>query len=221
VSKFPTAEQSTTARVRNHHRGNSPTNQQQSYRREFEKIHLQIQALDGNQAREEDLFKFEDEFYDTISSADEIVNSIKRTSGRQQSTDGLSGTGQSPTNVCENAVSVKLSESNFPIQQAVEKLKCKTETITLPVIEINEAVSTINSSAKSFEKPKNLKLADPQFYISRLIDLLIEIVYYIIRSKNEVLCAAAGRLAAERSEAKAHKTNFAPNNIYYFFFKPS
>jgi hypothetical protein len=39
-----------------------------------------------------------------------------------------------------------------------------------------------------------------------------------MRSKNEVLCAAAGRLAAERSEAdkpaKAHKTIFAPNNIY-------
>jgi hypothetical protein len=51
------------------------------------------------------------------------------------------------------------------------------------------------------------------------------IVYYIMRRKNEVLCAAAGRLAAERSEAdkpaKAHKTIFAPNNIYYFFFKPS
>jgi hypothetical protein len=42
-----------------------------------------------------------------------------------------------------------------------------------------------------------------------------------MRSKNEVLCAVAGRLAAERSEAdkpaKAHKTIFAPNNIYYFF----
>jgi hypothetical protein len=42
-----------------------------------------------------------------------------------------------------------------------------------------------------------------------------------MRSKNEVLCAAA----AERSEAdklaKAHKTIFAPNNIYYVFFKPS
>jgi hypothetical protein len=52
-----------------------------------------------------------------------------------------------------------------------------------------------------------------------------KIVYYVIRSKNEVLRAAAGRLAAERSEAdkpaKAHKTIFAPNNIYYFFFKPS
>jgi hypothetical protein len=46
-----------------------------------------------------------------------------------------------------------------------------------------------------------------------------------MRSKNEVLCTAAGRLAAERSEAdkpaKAHKTIFTPNNIYYFFFKPS
>jgi hypothetical protein len=45
------------------------------------------------------------------------------------------------------------------------------------------------------------------------------IVYYVMRSKNEVLCTAAGRLAAERSEAdkpaKAHKTIFAPNNIYY------
>jgi hypothetical protein len=44
-----------------------------------------------------------------------------------------------------------------------------------------------------------------------------------MRSKNEVLCAAAGRLAAERSEAdkpaKAHKTIFAPHNIYYFFFQ--
>jgi hypothetical protein len=53
------------------------------------------------------------------------------------------------------------------------------------------------------------------------------IVYYVMRSKNEVLCAAAGRLAAERSEAdkpaETHKTIFAPNNIrvYYFFFKPS
>jgi hypothetical protein len=38
-----------------------------------------------------------------------------------------------------------------------------------------------------------------------------------MRRKNEVLCAAAGRLAAERSEAdkpaKAYKTIFAPNNI--------
>jgi hypothetical protein len=35
------------------------------------------------------------------------------------------------------------------------------------------------------------------------------IVYYVMRSKNEVLCAAA----------KAHKTIFAPNNIYYFILK--
>jgi hypothetical protein len=46
-----------------------------------------------------------------------------------------------------------------------------------------------------------------------------------MRSKNEVLCPAAAGLAAERSEAdkpaKAHKTIFAPNNIYYFFFKLS
>jgi hypothetical protein len=55
--------------------------------------------------------------------------------------------------------------------------------------------------------------------------IIEKIVYYVMRSKNEVLCAAAGRLVAERSEAdkpaKAHKTIFAPNNIYYFFFKPS
>jgi hypothetical protein len=41
-------------------------------------------------------------------------------------------------------------------------------------------------------------------------------------SKNEVLCAAAGRLAAERNEAdkpaKAHTTIFAPNNIHILFF---
>jgi hypothetical protein len=57
-----------------------------------------------------------------------------------------------------------------------------------------------------------------------LDEFFAKIVYYVM-SKNEVLCAAAGRLAAERSEAdkpaKAHKTIFAPNNIYYFFFKPS
>jgi hypothetical protein len=43
-----------------------------------------------------------------------------------------------------------------------------------------------------------------------------------MRSKNEVLYAADGRLAAERSEAdkaaKAHKTIFAPNNIHILFF---
>jgi hypothetical protein len=41
-----------------------------------------------------------------------------------------------------------------------------------------------------------------------------------MKSKNEVVCAAVGRLAAERSEAdkpaKAHKTIFAPNNIRFF-----
>jgi hypothetical protein len=99
------------------------------------------------------------------------------------------------------------SESNFITQHAVEKLGCKTESITLLVVGINEAVTTINRrtviqlqskhtgfksslqclvipkitqniplvsfSATSFEIPKNLKLADPQFHISRPIDLLI------------------------------------------------
>jgi hypothetical protein len=41
-----------------------------------------------------------------------------------------------------------------------------------------------------------------------------------MRNKNEVLCAAAGKLAAERSEAdksaKAHKTFLAPNNILFY-----
>jgi hypothetical protein len=50
-------------------------------------------------------------------------------------------------------------------------------------------------------------------------------MYYVIRSKNEVLCAEAGCLAVEPSEAdkaaKAHRTIFVPNNVYYFFFKPS
>jgi hypothetical protein len=64
------------------------------------------------------------------------------------------------------------------------------------------------------------------FFINSVIILFCSIiVYYVMRSKNEVLCAAVSRLAAERSEAdkpaKAHKTIFAPNNIYYFFFKPS
>jgi hypothetical protein len=49
-----------------------------------------------------------------------------------------------------------------------------------------------------------------------------KIVYYVMRSKNEVLCAAAGRLAVESSEAdkpaKAHKTIFGSNNIYLVFF---
>jgi hypothetical protein len=55
--------------------------------------------------------------------------------------------------------------------------------------------------------------------------LKIILVYYAMRSKNEVFCAAAGRLAAERSEAdkptKAHKTIFTTHNIFYSFFKPS
>jgi hypothetical protein len=38
-----------------------------------------------------------------------------------------------------------------------------------------------------------------------------------MRSKNEVLCAAADRLADK--PPKAYKTIFAPNNIYYFIFK--
>jgi hypothetical protein len=50
--------------------------------------------------------------------------------------------------------------------------------------------------------------------------LTVKIVYYVIRSKDEILCAKAGSLAAECSEAdksaKAHKTNFAPNNILLF-----
>jgi hypothetical protein len=37
------------------------------------------------------------------------------------------------------------------------------------------------------------------------------IVYYVMRSKNEVLCAAADRLADKPAKA--------PNNIYYFIFK--
>jgi hypothetical protein len=43
-----------------------------------------------------------------------------------------------------------------------------------------------------------------------------------MRSKNEVLCAAAGRFAVESSEAdkpaKAHKTILGSNNIYLVFF---
>jgi hypothetical protein len=85
----------------------------QSYFREFESIHLQIQALDANQAKEEELFKFEDEFFDTISSADAIVKSIENTSGTRQPTDGPSGTGQSPTNGRENPA-VKLPNMHLP-----------------------------------------------------------------------------------------------------------
>jgi hypothetical protein len=72
-------------------------------------------------------------------------------------------------------------------------------------------------------RPKYLNVI---FFSNLLIkDRKAVIVYYVMRSKNEVLCAAAGRLTAERSEAgkpaKAHKTIFVSNNIYYFFFKPS
>jgi hypothetical protein len=59
-----------------------------------------------------------------------------------------------------------------------------------------------------------------QFWESK--DYIKYIVYYVMRSKNEVLCAAVGSLAAERSKAdkpaKPHKTIFAPNNIYLLFF---
>jgi hypothetical protein len=52
-----------------------------------------------------------------------------------------------------------------------------------------------------------------------------EIVYYIIRSKNEVLCVEVVSLASERSEAdkpgKAHKTSFLLRITFYFFFKRS
>jgi hypothetical protein len=48
-----------------------------------------------------------------------------------------------------------------------------------------------------------------------------ENIYYVMRSKNGVLCAAAGRLAAERSEAdkpaKAHKTPFLLLITYTIF----
>jgi TolA-binding protein len=84
----------------------------QSYFREFESIHLQIQALDANQAKEEELFKFEDEFFDTISSADAIVKSIENTSGSQPA-DDPSGSGQSPTIGRENPV-VKLPNIHLP-----------------------------------------------------------------------------------------------------------
>jgi hypothetical protein len=71
----------------------------------------------------------------------------------------------------------------------------------------------VSAVVKAFECTKNIFTHE------------ICIIDDVMRSKNEVLCAAAGRLAAKRSEAdkpaKAHKTIFAPNNIYYFFFKPS
>jgi hypothetical protein len=72
-----------------------------------------------------------------------------------------------------------------------------------------------------------LLTSDIHFKFKRLgfRNLLLIIVYYVMRTKNGVLCPAASSLAAERSEAdkpaKAYKTMFAPNNIYNFFFKPS
>jgi hypothetical protein len=42
---------------------------------------------------------------------------------------------------------------------------------------------------------------------------MMVIVYYVMRSKNEVLCAMVGRLAAERSEAD--KPAKAHNSILY------
>jgi hypothetical protein len=42
---------------------------------------------------------------------------------------------------------------------------------------------------------------DARFKKTPFICYSEQTVYYVMRSKNEVLCAAAGRLAAERSEA--------------------
>jgi hypothetical protein len=38
-----------------------------------------------------------------------------------------------------------------------------------------------------------------------------------MRSKNEVLCAAAAERNEADKPAKAHKTIFAPHNIIYYF----
>jgi hypothetical protein len=75
-------------------------------------IQRRIQELQSYQAKEEELFKFEDEFFDTISSADAIVKSIENTSGPQPA-DGPSGSGQSPTIGRENPA-VKLSNIYLP-----------------------------------------------------------------------------------------------------------
>jgi hypothetical protein len=62
-------------------------------------------------------------------------------------------------------------------------------------------------------RPKKSYFSSVYEYVKLPFSLRVpKIVYYVMRSKNEVLCAAA---------AKAHKTIFARNNIYYFFFKPS
>jgi hypothetical protein len=60
----------------------------------------------------------------------------------------------------------------------------------------------------------NKRYKETRFFINR--SYIEIIVYYVMRSKNEVLCAAAGRLAAERSEAdkpaKAHIICFKIKN---------
>jgi hypothetical protein len=43
-----------------------------------------------------------------------------------------------------------------------------------------------------------------------VFELLRRIVYYVMRSKNEVLCAAAGRLVAECSEADNQPKHIKP-----------
>jgi hypothetical protein len=69
-----------------------------------------------------------------------------------------------------------------------------------------------------------LLTSDIHFKFKRLgfRNLLLIIVYYVMRTKNGVLCPAASSLAAERSEAdkpaKAHKTMSARNNICILFF---
>jgi hypothetical protein len=67
----------------------------------------------------------------------------------------------------------------------------------------------------------------------KIVNKLLIIVYYVIRTKNEVLCAEAGRQTIFASNNKivyyvmrsknevlcvTHKTIFAPNNIYVLFF---
>lgn len=99
------------------------------------------------------------------------------------------------------------SESNFLTQHAAQKLGCNIDKINLPVVGINQSVTTINQitnievhsnhtafkksisclvipkitqniplvsfNSRIFEIPRNISLADPKFYESRPIDLLI------------------------------------------------
>jgi hypothetical protein len=60
-------------------------------------------------------------------------------------------------------------------------------------------------------------------YYSKCSPKLTEIVYYVMRSKNGVLCAAAGSLAAEQTNQPKHTKPFPLRTTYkyYFFFKPS